>query len=105
MARNLRIFGAISLALATALPAASAARAAAAAPQAHRTISNTATIAWDIDGKPFSLASNQVDLLVSPQALTPLATYRPSASGEIVSMAGAGCSGSAAAASTAGAQP
>lgn len=95
MGRNLRILGAISLALATALPAASAAAAAAAAPQAHRTISNTATIAWDIGGTQFSLASNQVDLVVSSPAPTALATYRPSPSGEAVSMTGARCSNGA----------
>jgi uncharacterized repeat protein (TIGR01451 family) len=80
------------------LHAAVAAPAAAAIAQAHRTISNTATIEWDEGGERFTLDSNRVDILVGGggAVLTPLRTFRRSGngSGQQVSLAGAGCTGS-----------
>jgi hypothetical protein len=99
MTRATRLAGATTLALAAALHAGAPAyaRAGTVAPQAHRTISNTATIEWEVGEARFSQSSNRVDILVSGgQPLTPLAPYRASAAGEHVSLAGARCRGTGA---------
>src|SRR4051794_28693650 len=60
MRKTTRLFGATLLALATAFAAPAPARAGDAVAPRHHTISNVATIEWDVGGERLSLASNQV---------------------------------------------
>jgi uncharacterized repeat protein (TIGR01451 family) len=89
MARTLRIGGALACALMTALPVPAAA-------QAPRTISNTATIEWELGSSRFSQSSNTVDIIVSPPPRqASLQTWKVSASGDSISVSldGARCGG------------
>ena len=59
-----------------------------------RTLSNTATIEWEVGAARFSQASNRVDLLVTPgQSPTRVSTYKLADMGEPVSFSGSHCGG------------
>ncbi|MFL6845878.1 MAG: hypothetical protein ACJ8ER_13470 [Allosphingosinicella sp.] len=87
MGRSTPLPGALLLALLTALWSAVAAPALAAGVLSHRTISNVATIEWDVPGGRASQASNRVDLSVAPdpQPLS-LTLYRFASNSATVSL-------------------
>lgn len=88
MGRTTPLPGAILLALLTALWLAVAAPALAAGASDHRTISNVATIEWDLAGGKVSQQSNRVEINVGPASFpVSLAAYRFAASGATLSMA------------------
>jgi uncharacterized repeat protein (TIGR01451 family) len=93
MKQTLGRIGAISLALAMALPATAApSQPAASHNGATRTISNTATIEWDSGGTRLSLASNRVDIAVAAAGTQArLSAFHLTASGETVSFLGSAC--------------
>jgi uncharacterized repeat protein (TIGR01451 family) len=66
-----RLFGATLLALATSLAAPAPARAGGEIAPRHHTISNVATIEWEVGGERLTLASNRVDVAVG-RSLVPL---------------------------------
>ena len=77
MGRTTPLLGAISLALLTALWLAFPAPALAAGALSHRSISNVATVEWDLAGGKISQTSNRVDIAVGPiEFPLSLAVYR-----------------------------
>jgi uncharacterized repeat protein (TIGR01451 family) len=77
MGLNTPLKGAIPLALLTALWLAVCAPALAAGAPGHRTISNVATIEWDVAGNKVSQQSNKVDIEVGPISIpASLGAYR-----------------------------
>src|SRR5688572_18005588 len=77
MGRTIPLPGAILLALLTALWLAVAAPALAAGATVQRTISNVATIEWDLAGGKVGQQSNRIDISVGPNALpASLLAYR-----------------------------
>ncbi|MET1111998.1 MAG: hypothetical protein ABWX67_10785, partial [Allosphingosinicella sp.] len=87
MGRTTPFPGAIWLALVTALWLAVAAPALAADAQAHRTISNVATIEWEAAGGKVSQQSNRVDIAVVPVSYPlSLTVYRFAANSATVSV-------------------
>jgi uncharacterized repeat protein (TIGR01451 family) len=100
MKQGLRSLGALALALCAALPATVApAQTAAGAGGTPRTISNTATIEWDVGTARFSQSSNRVDLLVADASPATLSTHQMTSAGTPVSFAGSSCGSIAAQAS------
>jgi hypothetical protein len=93
MAQLLRRLGAATLALSMVLPgAAASSQPAAVHSSGPRTISNTATIEWEVGPARFSQPSNRVDLLVtSGTGPLRMGAYRLAAGGEEVSFAGSHC--------------
>jgi uncharacterized repeat protein (TIGR01451 family) len=90
MTRTSRLLGALALACLWAIL--SAAPLKAATVQAHRTISNIATIEWDLGSSRVQRSSNRVDIIVSPHApSSTLATFRFTPGGEALSFDGASC--------------
>jgi uncharacterized repeat protein (TIGR01451 family) len=81
----LRLLGALACVLLTLAPGAPAAA-------APRTISNVATIHWELGGTLYARPSNRVDIIVSPpRRAAALDTFRMAPGGESLSLAGAGC--------------
>jgi uncharacterized repeat protein (TIGR01451 family) len=77
MTRLTRILGATLLALATSVAAPAPTRAGGAVAPANHTISNVATIEWEVGGERLSLASNRVDIAVGRNAIPlSLTVYR-----------------------------
>jgi hypothetical protein len=93
MQHFIRRLAAITLAVSMALPgAAASSQPVATHSSSQRTISNTATIAWEVGATRFSQASNRVDLLIaSASGPLRLTAYRLAAGGEEVSFAGTHC--------------
>jgi uncharacterized repeat protein (TIGR01451 family) len=95
MTKLTRLFGAMLIALYTATFAVAVHAQAGAAAAAPRTISNVATIEWDVAGQRMQQASNRVDIVVrAPQTGFSLTAYRLSPnSGQSLNIAAPTCAG------------